>query len=145
LVNPQTYNVVHSLRLSGALMSVGLSPDKARLVVGRADGSVTIRSRDHKAISDDPTSLSLRIKKPIFGGTAKHFHRGKNAVAGAGDFQVGHSQPISLLSLGDDLGRTIMIRGEACMDGSRDQVVRGLVQPDRPWLVIAKALCFLGA
>jgi hypothetical protein len=85
----QSYNVVHSLRLSGALLCVGLSPDKARLVVGRADGSVTIRSREHKAISDDPTAMSsLRLKKPIFGGTAKHFQRGKNAVAGAGDFQV---------------------------------------------------------
>lgn len=84
---PQNYEVIHSLRLAGALLSVGLSPDKNRLVVGRADGSVSIRSREKKKA--EPSSSQLRLNKPIFGGTARHFNRGKNAVAGAGDFQVG--------------------------------------------------------
>lgn len=92
----QSYDVVHSLRFTGPLLSVGLSPNKARLMVGKADGTLAVRVRkaaakEMAAAGSDYRAgggLSASTRKPIFGGTTRHFQRGKNAVAGAGDFTV---------------------------------------------------------
>ena len=94
----QSYDVVHSLRFSGPLLSVGLSPNKGTLMVGKADGTLSIRSRrtasstaaalGSSSSSSSSSSLFPTRQPLIFGGTAKYFQRGKNAVAGAGDFEV---------------------------------------------------------
>ena len=92
----QTYDVLHSLRFSGPLLSVGLSPNKGKLVVGKADGSLSIRTRraaTSTTSSSLPSSSSSLFPKSstnplLFGGTAKYFQRGKNAVASTGDFEV---------------------------------------------------------
>ena len=93
----QSYDVVHSLRFTGPLLSVGLSPNKARLMVGKADGTLAIRIRRAAAREMAATTAAGDswgggvggLRKPIFGGTTRYFQRGKNAVAGQGDFQVG--------------------------------------------------------
>jgi len=93
----QTYDVLHSLRFSGPLLSVGLSPNKGKLMVGKADGTLSIRTR--RAATTGGTSSSLPSSSSslfpkssttplLFGGTAKYFQRGKNAVASTGDFEV---------------------------------------------------------
>lgn len=95
----QSYDVVHSLRFSGPLLSVGLSPNKGTLMVGKADGTLSIRSRRTASSSSSSTAAAIMgsssssslfpTRQPLlFGGTAKYFQRGKNAVAGAGDFEV---------------------------------------------------------
>ena len=95
----QSYDVVHSLRFTGPLLSVGLSPNKARLMVGKADGTLAVRIRRAAAKEMASTAGGEKgglagalggggLKKPIFGGTTRYFQRGKNAVAGQGDFQV---------------------------------------------------------
>lgn len=95
----QSYDVVHSLRFTGPLLSVGLSPNKARLMVGKADGTLAVRIRRAAAKEMASSAGGEKggrggalggggLKKPIFGGTTRYFQRGKNAVAGQGDFQV---------------------------------------------------------
>lgn len=93
----QTYDVLHSFRAAGPLLSVGLAPDNRKLVMGQADGTFSVRTRRSALTSTSAAPISSSSGLPsselprtplLFGGTARHFHRGKNAVAGAGDFQV---------------------------------------------------------
>lgn len=66
-------------------------------MVGKADGTLAVRIRRAaaKEMASGASSMAAAekgafggMKKPIFGGTTRYFQRGKNAVAGHGDFQV---------------------------------------------------------
>ncbi|TPX33252.1 hypothetical protein SmJEL517_g03845 [Synchytrium microbalum] len=68
--NLQDYKVVHSIKYPAPILSIGLSPDDTRLVVGMNNGMLSIRQRVVKTQS--ATSRPLRYK----GGTMAYFERG---------------------------------------------------------------------
>mmetsp|Transcript_14279 Transcript_14279/g.53761 ORF Transcript_14279/g.53761 Transcript_14279/m.53761 type:complete len:501 (-) Transcript_14279:56-1558(-) len=86
VVNPATFDVMHSMRFPAGVISVSLSPDNFKLVAALEDGSLVIRRRN------DPNSLAnvkeRRRVDRLKGGTYSFFSRGKNAVAAEGDVVI---------------------------------------------------------
>ncbi|KAA0171035.1 hypothetical protein FNF28_01040 [Cafeteria roenbergensis] len=76
------FTPVFGLKHGGAITSLALAPDLSRLVVGTADGTLTVRQRAVKAaeaVVDRARSAAVR------GGTYRFFLRGAGEAAGEGD------------------------------------------------------------
>ena len=103
----KTYGVAHGIKFERPILSLAVSPNNSRLVVGMSDGTLSIRSRELKQNSGlddiddcllDPEEAMMKaisqFKKPrhegprMFGGTFRFISRGKNAKAAADDFLV---------------------------------------------------------
>lgn len=54
----ETLAVTHSIKCNGPLMSVALSPDDKKLVVGYVDGTLNIRNKTHPQIANASTSIN---------------------------------------------------------------------------------------
>lgn len=81
-----TFTVVASLRADAPIMSLAVSPDNARLVVGGTDASLTIRHRVAKVAEIAAERAAARLLR---GGTYRYFMRGQSTVAAAGDVVAG--------------------------------------------------------
>lgn len=77
-----TFTVTASLRADAPILSLAVSPDNARLVVGGTDGSLTIRHRVAKVAEIASERAAARLLR---GGTYRYFMRGQSTVAAAGD------------------------------------------------------------
>eukprot|EP00043_Microstomoeca_roanoka_P009156 m.87213 g.87213 ORF g.87213 m.87213 type:complete len:367 (-) comp14497_c0_seq1:2050-3150(-) len=76
------WNVVHSMKFSGQLLSVAISPNDKVLAVGHSDGYLGIRVRKEKK------DLSQGRRRPPRVGTHKYFLRGQNRKPTSLDYQV---------------------------------------------------------
>ncbi|TPX49459.1 hypothetical protein SeMB42_g01569 [Synchytrium endobioticum] len=77
--NLQDYKVVHSIKYPSPILSLGVSPDDTRLVVGMNNGLLSIRQRVVKTkdlLADQSSTTSMRLR----GGTKAYFERGANPL-----------------------------------------------------------------
>lgn len=81
-----TFTVVASLRADAPILSLAVSPDNARLVVGGTDASLTIRHRVAKVAEIASERAAARLLR---GGTYRYFMRGQSTVAAASDVVAG--------------------------------------------------------
>ncbi|XP_041360479.1 U3 small nucleolar RNA-associated protein 15 homolog [Gigantopelta aegis] len=77
-----SYQVVHTLDYPGAILSLGVSPDDSLLVVGMADGLLSIQRRK----TDDTKPKIKPKKKPSF----RYVTTGKTYTPHSGDHVIGH-------------------------------------------------------
>ncbi|KAI9318662.1 WD40-repeat-containing domain protein [Dichotomocladium elegans] len=83
--NVQDYKVVHSIKYSAPVMSVGLSPDDTHLVAGMANGYLSIRKREVKS---QEKALKSQKEDYIRSGTYRYFMSGKTNVPDQDAFVV---------------------------------------------------------
>lgn len=85
IYNVQDYKVVYSIKYPAPVMSVGLSPDDSHLVVGMANGLLSIRQRQVKAAD---RVAKLQKQQFVQAGTYKYFMHGQSKGPGQDDFTV---------------------------------------------------------
>jgi U3 small nucleolar RNA-associated protein 15 len=87
------FRPVFGLKQGGAITSVAIAPDTSRLVVGTADGIVTVRQRTAKAaevVAEKAKSAAIR------GGTYRFFLRGAGEAPDAGAVTSKHDRRVRL-------------------------------------------------
>ncbi|ORX62440.1 WD40 repeat-like protein [Hesseltinella vesiculosa] len=72
--NVQDYQVVHNLKYPAPILSLGLSPDDSHLVVGMANGLLSIRQRQLKS---SEKAAKLQTQEFMQAGGYKYFMRGQ--------------------------------------------------------------------
>jgi U3 small nucleolar RNA-associated protein 15 len=88
------FSVTHGMKYNAPIMTIAVSPDNSRLVAGMVDGTLEIRQKDSKSLTDlaghdiDDDDDSAKTKQILRGGTYKYFLRGKNSVPSADDYKV---------------------------------------------------------
>jgi len=93
------YQVTHSIKYSGPILSMAISPSNTSLAVGLVDGTLSIRSRQPKSSASATSAASVSVfsdaakaeeekKKTLRGGTTSFFLRGANATASHDDVKV---------------------------------------------------------
>lgn len=80
-----TFSVTHTMRADAPILSMAVSPDNARLVLGTTDSSLTTRHRIAKVAEIVTEKKSARLLR---GGTYRYFMRGQGTVAGVDDVVV---------------------------------------------------------
>jgi U3 small nucleolar RNA-associated protein 15 len=80
-----TFAVAHSMRYDAPVLSLGVSPDNTRLVVGCTDASLVVKTRPVKVADVVSESKSARVLR---GGSYRYFLRGQATVAAADDIRV---------------------------------------------------------
>ncbi|KNC78347.1 hypothetical protein SARC_09220 [Sphaeroforma arctica JP610] len=83
----KNYKVVHSIKYSAPVMSLAMSPEDTHLVVGMADGTLSIRHKPNKSITNKGLAGD-KAKKAPRGGTQQYFKRGQDTKASEDDFRV---------------------------------------------------------
>tara|TARA_R110002050_G_scaffold159446_5_gene288893 strand:+ start:444 stop:1409 length:966 start_codon:yes stop_codon:yes gene_type:complete len=81
----KTYNVVHSLSYPAPILAAALSSNSSHLVVGMADGLLSVRHRVQK--QKDDLVFEAPKRQPA-GGTYPYFVRGQNRPAHSDDHRV---------------------------------------------------------
>ncbi len=79
------------MKYNAPIMALAVSPDNSRLVAGMVDGTLEIRQKDSKSLTDlagHDMDDSAKTKQILRGGTYKYFLRGKNSVPSADDYKV---------------------------------------------------------
>ncbi|EGD78810.1 hypothetical protein PTSG_01785 [Salpingoeca rosetta] len=83
------WSVVHSMKFTGQLLSMGIAPDDSALAVGHSNGYLGVRVRRPKgvggAVAADGTKKKRRQPRP---GTRRYFMRGQSAKPSRSDMQV---------------------------------------------------------
>ena len=59
IYNMQSLQVVHGIRYDSPIVSIGLSPDNKKLIVGAADGTLIIRNHKKKKSEDEDEQLEV--------------------------------------------------------------------------------------
>lgn len=79
-----SWNVIQSMKFSGQLLSVAMSPDNSAIAVGHSDGFLGVRISQNrgKDPSRDKPSRQPRV------GTHRYFMRGQNKKPTTFDYQV---------------------------------------------------------
>ncbi|KJE94791.1 U3 small nucleolar RNA-associated protein 15 [Capsaspora owczarzaki ATCC 30864] len=79
------YSVTHSIKYTAPILSMSLSPDDTHLVVGMANGLLSIR---HRAVKTAEVVRQLKSERAVRGGTYRYFVRGKTHQPSQDDFKV---------------------------------------------------------
>jgi hypothetical protein len=80
-----TFTVTHTIRYDAPIVSLAVSPDNTRLVVGCTDGSLVVRQRKAKVAELVAEGKQARVLR---GGSYRYFLRGQTAPAGPDDVRV---------------------------------------------------------
>eukprot|EP00794_Sanderia_malayensis_P009625 gene9625-10610_t len=86
----QDFSVVSSLDYPSAILSIGISPTGSHLVVGMADGLISIKERAKKK---EPETSFVEMREPPTRGTYRYFIRGQSYKPQEGDHVVEQDKP----------------------------------------------------
>lgn len=84
------FKVAHSVKYPAPVLSIGMSPNDTHLVVGMANGSLSIRERSLNAQEEEA------IEERVRGGTYTYFMRGIKSGPEKGDLTIEHQKKLKL-------------------------------------------------
>lgn len=80
-----TFGVTHTMRYDAPILSMAISPDNSRLIVGCTDDTLTIKQRMVKVSELVTERKSARLLR---GGTYRYFLRGQSTAAAVDDIRI---------------------------------------------------------
>jgi len=92
----KTFQVLHTMTTPAPILSLGLSPDSTKLVVGMSDGILQIRTRHIKQSLEKEDVGLHQQKEQLRTGHYRYFLRGKNRQASREDYAVATEKRIKL-------------------------------------------------
>ena len=152
------FEVTHSAKYPGPVLSVALSPDANALAVGTANKLLSIRRRTKPRVSHDANGRggggggdpgfhkvgpSGRRKAPrrLDAGSWQYFIRGQNAKAAEGDFKVQRMRSVRLQAHDRALKRFRFTEAlDASLAGGRPEVISAVIDEISAHGALGKAL-----